>query len=251
MLPIAMAGLGLGSKLLGGIIGANSQNDATQQGMDAYKQYAQQGIDTLNQGKASSNAAFQPYTNAGATGVTGYTDSIKNRQQAAQPNLSVSNPQEALNKYLDPSAAYTMDQASKATQASALAKGGMGGGLAKALSNNANKMAMTNYNNAYQQMLDTGNQNFGQQNTIYGNKTAYDQSQIGNYGNLANMGLQATGTNQGLQYQYNNGINQNYGDIAASQQSGYNQKGKTSGDMWNGIGSSLSSGISSMFGASK
>ncbi|MGE9159674.1 hypothetical protein, partial [Escherichia coli] len=58
-------------------------------------------------------------------------------------------------------------------------------------------------------------------------------------------------TNQGLQYQYNNGINQNYGDIAASQQSGYNQQGKTSGDMWGNLGSSLSSGITSMFGGGK
>lgn len=250
MIP-AILGASLATKLAGSFLGGNAQNESTQQGMDAYKDYMNQGISTLNQGKSSSNAAFQPYTNAGTQGLQGYQTSIQNRQQAAQPSLSNSNPQTAISSYLDPSAAYTSDQAMKATQASAIAKGGMGGGLAKALSNNANKMAMTNYNNAYQQMLDTGNQNFNQQNTIYGNKTAYDQSQIGNYGNLANMGLQATGTNQGLQYQYNNGINQNYGDIAASQQSGYNQKGKTSGDMWNNIGSSLSSGITSLFGGGK
>lgn len=250
MIP-AILGASLATKLAGSFLGGNAQNESTQQGMDAYKDYMNQGISTLNQGKSSSNAAFQPYTNAGTQGLQGYQTSIQNRQQAAQPSLSNSNPQTAISSYLDPSAAYTSDQAMKATQASAIAKGGMGGGLAKALSNNANKMAMTNYNNAYQQMLDTGNQNFNQQNTIYGNKTAYDQSQIGNYGNLANMGLQATGTNQGLQYQYNNGINQNYGDLAASQQSGYNQKGKTSGDMWNNIGSSLSSGITSLFGGGK
>lgn len=250
MIP-AILGASLATKLAGSFLGGNAQNKSTQQGMDAYKDYMNQGISTLNQGKSSSNAAFQPYTNAGTQGLQGYQTSIQNRQQAVQPSLSNSNPQTAISSYLDPSAAYTSDQAMKATQASAIAKGGMGGGLAKALSNNANKMAMTNYNNAYQQMLDTGNQNFGQQNTIYGNKTAYDQSQIGNYGNLANIGLQATGTNQGLQYQYNNGINQNYGDIAASQQSGYNQKGKTSGDMWNNIGSSLSSGITSLFGGGK
>lgn len=250
MIP-AILGASLATKLAGSFLGGNAQNESTQQGMDAYKDYMNQGISTLNQGKSSSNAAFQPYTNAGTQGLQGYQASIQNRQQAAQPSLSNSNPQTAISSYLDPSAAYTSDQAMKATQASAIAKGGMGGGLAKALSNNANKMAMTNYNNAYQQMLDTGNQNFNQQNTIYGNKTAYDQSQIGNYGNLANMGLQATGTNQGLQFQYNNGINQNYGDLAASQQSGYNQKGKTSGDMWNNIGSSLSSGITSLFGGGK
>lgn len=249
MIPAAaIAGIGLGSKLLGGFLGSDAANKATQRGMDQFKQYTNQGTDVLNQGKAGVTTAFDPYTAAGSVGAAGFANSIQNRTQANQPSLSQSTPQKALTDYLDPSAAYTSNEALKATQASALAKGGMGGGLAKALGNQAQDYAMKNYNNAYQQMLDTGNQAFGQENTIYGNKTAYDQSQIGNYGNLAQMGLGATGTSQGLLGNYNNQINQNYGDIANAMMSGSVQKGRNTGNMFTGMGSDLASGITSIFG---
>lgn len=246
MVPVAA--VGLGANLLGGLFGGMSQNDATKKGMVDFKNYTNQGTNVLEGGKSGVEEAFNPYTTAGATGVGGFTDAIQNRTQAAQPTLSQSTPQTALTQYLDPSAAYTSSEALKATQASALAKGGMGGGLAKALGNQAQDYAMKNYNNAYQQMLDTGNQAFGQENIIYGNKTAYDQSQIGNYGNLAQLGLGATGTSQSLLGNYNNQINQNYSDLANSMMTGQNQKGKTTADMFTGMGSNLASGITSIFG---
>lgn len=246
MLPLlaGAAAIGLGSKLIGGL----GQSNDVQRGMDAYKNYVGQGTELLKTGAQGSNAAYQPYTQAGQTGIAGYTNAIQNRQNAPMATVTDNSAQNALTNYLDPSAAYTMDQASKATQASALAKGGLGGGLAKALSNNANKMAMTNYNNAFNQMLQGNAQTFGQQNQNYQNQTAYDQSQIGNWGNLSNLGLTATGQNQQQQLGYNTLMNQNYNDIANSQMSGYNQKGKIFGDTASGIGSSLVSGISSLFG---
>lgn len=250
MLPLlAVAGAAAGSKLLGNLVGGIGQSNDTQKGMNAYKNYVGQGTNILSAGAQSANQAYSPYTQAGQTGVQGYTDAIQNRQNAPMAAVTDNSAQNALTNYLDPSAEYTMDQASKATQASALAKGGMGGGLAKALSNNANKMAMTNYNNAYNQMLQGNAQTYGQQNTNYQNQTAYDQSQIGNYGNLANLGLTATGQNQQNQLGYNNLINQNYVDIANSQQSGWNQKGKIFGDTANSFGNNLASGISSIYGA--
>lgn len=249
MLPVAA--IGLGANLLGGLFGGMSQNDATQKGMTDFRNYTNQGTNVLEAGKSGVGDAFNPYTAAGATGAAGFANSIQNRTQANQPTLSQSNPQTALTQYLDPSAAYTSNEALKATQASALAKGGMGGGLAKALGNQAQDYAMKNYNNAYQQMLDTGNQAFGQENTIYGNKTAFDQAQIGNYGNLAQLGLGATGTSQQLLGNYNKDINQNYSDIANAMMSGQNQKGKTTSDMFTGLGSNLASGITSIFGGKK
>lgn len=246
MLPLlaGTAAIGLGSKLIGGL----GQSNDVQRGMDAFKTSVGQGTNILSAGAQSANQAYQPYTQAGQTGIAGYTNAIQNRQNAPMATVTDNSAQNALTNYLDPSAAYTMDQASKATQASALAKGGMGGGLAKALSNNANKMAMTNYNNAFNQMLQGNAQTFGQQNQNYQNQTAYDQSQIGNWGNLSNLGLTATGQNQQQQLGYNTLMNQNWNDIANSQMSGYNQKGKIFGDTASGIGSSLVSGISSLFG---
>lgn len=249
MIPGLGTGLSLGAGLLGGLFGSNAADKGIQRGQDQFKAFTQQGTDVLNQGKAGVTSAFNPYTTVGAQGAQGFADSIAGRTQAAQPTLSQSNPQNALTNYLDPSAAYTSNEALKATQASALAKGGMGGGLAKALGNQAQDYAMKNYNNAYQQMLDTGNQSFGQQQQIYGNKTAFDQAQIGNYGNLAQLGLGATGTSQGLMNDYNKGINQNYNDIANAMMSSEVSKGKNSSNLFGGIGNALGSGITSLFGA--
>ena len=252
MLPlVAIAGAAAGSKLLGNLVGGIGQSNDVQRGMNAYKNYVGQGTNILSAGAQSANQAYSPYTQAGQTGIQGYTDALQNRQNAPMATVTDNSAQNALTNYLDPSSAYTMDQASKATQASALAKGGMGGGLAKALSNNANKMAQTNYNNAYNQMLQGNAQTFGQQNTNYGNQTAYDQSQIGNYGNLANLGLTAAGQNQSNQLGYNTLINQNWKDIGDNQMSGWGNKGSIFNKTSQGIGNDLVSGITNVFGAIK
>jgi hypothetical protein len=109
-------------------------------------------------------------------------------------------------------------------------------------------MAMTNYNNAYNQMLQSNNQNFGQQQQLYTNNNDYQQQQIQNYGNLANTGLSANNANQHLQLGYNSGINNNYGEIAANQQAGYNAKAGIWGNMAQGVGDGLGAGISNIWG---
>ena len=108
---------------------------------------------------------------------------------------------------------------------------------------------MTNYNNAYQQMLNTNQQNFGQQQQNYQNKTDYDQSQISNYGNLANVGLNATTSLQGLLGNYNSAINQDYQNQAASRQQGWNDKAGIFNKTATGLGNNLGGGIMSIFGS--
>lgn len=245
--PIAALAAAAAAKTLGGAFGGLGNYNDINKGMAAYDTRANQGISTLEQGKAGADTAFNPYTSVGAQGAAGFGSSIANRQMATQPTASNFSAQ-GVSDFLNPSAAYTSDQAAKATQASAIAKGGMGGGLAKALSNNANQMAMTNYNNAFNQMLDTGKSNFAQGQQLYTNKTNFDQSQIDNYGNLANLGLNATQANQNLQGQYNMGINKNFIDMADQRASGWNAKGKVLNDTLSGIGNSLAGGISSLFG---
>lgn len=245
--PIAALAAAAAAKTLGGAFGGLGNYNDINKGMNAYDARANQGISTLEQGKAGSTEAYNPYTSVGAQGAAGFGSSIANRQMATQPTASNFSAQ-GVSDFLNPSAAYTSDQAAKATQASAIAKGGMGGGLAKALSNNANQMAMTNYNNAFNQMLDTGKSNFAQGQQLYQNKTDFDQSQIANYGNLANLGLTATGQNQNLLAQYNAGINKDYIDMGEQRASGWNAKGKVLNDTLSGLGNSLAGGISSLFG---
>lgn len=211
-------GLGaMGGSLLsaaGNYFGMDAANDQLNYGKQQYNQYANQGIDTMKQGQSASTNSYLPYTQAGETGVSGLTAGITGRQNAPMAQVTDNSAGNAIQNYLNPSAAYSTDQANKAMEASAIASGGMGGGLAKALSNNANQMAMTNYNNAYNQMLQGNAQTFGQQNQNYQNQTAYDQSQIQNYQNLAGLGLNANSANQANQLAYNNEINENYNNMA-------------------------------------
>jgi len=251
MIPAIIAAA-VAAKMAGDYAGGQKAKDAINRGEAGYASKAQQGINTLEQGKQGATAAYNPYTTAGQYGVGGYTDATKNYLANVGTGPDASQYQSSpgqVSQYLDPSAAYTSDQASKATQASAMAKGGMGGGLAKALSNNANKMAMTNYNNAYQQMLGTNQQNYGLANQSFQNLFNTQNQNMANYGNLANMGLQATNANQNLLGQYNTGIGNIYGNWGTNIQSNANNKAGVGNAQATGMGNSFLSGISSMYGA--
>jgi len=195
---------------LGNYIGMQQANDSLNTANKDYQNLSNKGINTLQQGQQGANAAYSPYTSGGETGLNGFTSGIVNRQQATTPTVTDNSASNAVNNYLNPSAAYTTDQSNKAMEANAIASGGTGGGLAKALSANTANLAMTNYNNAYNQMLQGNNQTFNQQQQNYSNNNNYQQQQIQNYGNLANMGLSATNSNQQLQQGYNSGINTDY-----------------------------------------
>lgn len=236
----SLIGAGLGA--LGTGIGAYGATGNLTEGAQKFRENALKGIDTLNQGKASTNTAFQPYTTAGQTGIAGQTSTIQGRQQAKTADY---NPVTAAGaqEYLDPSAKYQIDQANRATQASALAKGGMGGGLAKALSDNSAKMAQTYWTQAQANQLAAKNQNFNQQDINYQRNNQYQQDQINNYGDLAKQGLTATGNNQTLQGQYNTGISDAYGAIGNSAQSAENAKAGLFASASNAIGNNLAKGI--------
>lgn len=238
--------MGIGGLLAGGVgniagtlIGGNGQINDIQQGMTAYKNLANQGVRALQQGQSGANAAFNPYSSAGTTGVQGQTAATQGYMGAVNPSAYKTSAG-GVSDWLNPSAAYSTDQANRAMQASALAKGGVGGGLAKALANNAQKMAMTNWNNAASQQLAANGQNFQQ------NKSAQD-SNVANWSGLAQQGLQATGQNQQLQAGYNSGINQNFQGQADAMQSGWNAKGKVFNDTSKDTGNALGKLVGGLF----
>lgn len=233
---------GVGS-LVGGIMNSND----IQQGMQDFQNNVNQGTDVLKQGQAAANSAFSPYTTAGAAGVGGMLSAIQSRTQAPNAAVTDNSAGNAIANYLNPSAAYSIDQSNKAMASQGIASGAAGGGMAKALSNNANQMAQTNYNNAYQQMIAGNNLTNTQQNTNAQNTNNFTQQQVGNFGQLAGIGLNATQGNQGLQQGYNQGINSNFGDIAANQQSGYNALGQNAKNTATNAGNSAGGILSSIF----
>lgn len=211
-----MAGAGsLASGMISGIgnaVGARAALGELNDAKSDYNKKMETGIQTQQQGLDQANAAYQPYTAAAQSGLAGYTGDINGRQQAQGPSLGSYDP----NAYLNPSAAYTTSQANTAAQSSSLAHGGLGGGLGKALSNNANKMAMTNYNEAYQKMLDTNAQKFNQGQQLYTNATDYQQQQIANKGNAATLALQGLSAGSQVASGYRGNISNLYGNMAAT-----------------------------------
>lgn len=235
---IPMTGLiGAASSAIGGI----GQSRAYNRGLAQYKNFANQGIDQLKSGMQTATQAYDPYAQSGQAGLTGELAAVQGRQQAQLPQLQQTTAESA-RAWMDPSANYMQDQARKAAQASGLATGATGGGMQKAIADNAAKMGLTAWNNAAAQNLAANQANFGQQQQNYQNTTDYQQQQIGNYGNIANRGLQSQNALQGLLGQYNTGINQNYLNMGqAALGTAQNQ-----GDIWRNTAGNLGKQLGSI-----
>jgi len=235
---IPMTGLiGAASSAIGGI----GQSRAYNRGLAQYKNFANQGSDQLKSGMQTATQAYDPYAQSGQAGLTGELAAVQGRQQAQLPQLQQTTAESA-RAWMDPSANYMQDQARKAAQASGLATGATGGGMQKAIADNAAKMGLTAWNNAAAQNLAANQANFGQQQQNYANTTDYQQQQIGNYGNIANRGLQSQNALQGLLGNYNTGINQNYLNMGqAALGTAQNQ-----GDIWRNTAGNLGKQLGSI-----
>lgn len=238
----ALIGAGVGA--LGSVIGGMGASDAASKAAEAQRAAIAEANKTLAAGKSASTAAFNPYTDAGKTGAESELASVQGRKQAQTAEY---NPVTAAGaqEYLDPSLNFQIAQATKAGNASALAKGGMGGGLVKALSNNATKMAQTYWTQAQANQLAAKNQNFNQQDTNYQRNNAFQQSQIDNYGNIANRGLTATGANQNILKDYNMGIADNLTGAGNADANKYANKGQIFSNTASNIGNTVGSAVAS------
>lgn len=236
-----------GTKLFGSLVGALGQNEALNRGMNAYNKNVGQGTQTLRSGQQGAGAAFDPYSQTGAAANQGQLDAVQNRTQAAQPTLSNTSAG-GIASWLNPMATWQQNQATKAATAAGVATGATGGGMQRAISADANQRAQTGWNDAYNQMLQANNQNFQQGQTQYQNQTDFDQSQINNLGGIADRGLSAVGTNQGLQQGYNFGVNQNFGNMANTAMGVNAVKGQLWNDTATGVGNSAGNMFSSWLG---
>ena len=242
--------------LAGGVIGAGATlwGNAQEQEVEAkakaaYAEQANKGINTLQSGRAETVNDFNPYLKAGKVGVEGTVQGIQGRVHAGQPIQSNVNPGMVLSDYLNPSAAYTTRLANDSIRSQALAGGAAGGGMLKALSDNANKMAMTNYNEAFIQALNAGKLNFDQDQQIYTNKTNFDQSQIDNNQRLLASGLAANTSLGNISQAYDKDINTAYTDLGNSMAGGDYLKGRSANAATQQSGNLLAKGSQDLIGS--
>ena len=234
-IPGAAAGLG---GLAGGLVGSGMIGDATKAANKLYKQGRGYITDNNNQQRQD----FQPFMQAGQDAVGNVQSTLSAGSGAANPTLS-----QAFNfdAWQNPATQYRIDQANAGINASALAKGGVGGGLAKSLAANSQNMASEEYANTYDRYLKQNQQDFGQQQQLFTNDQNQWQQQLAGWQNLANMGLDATGTTGNIGLGYTNAYNTNLNNQA---QLGYQSATDRAAAIGGGLKSAFS-GLSSLYGA--
>ena len=152
----------------------------------------------------SANALLNPY-------IQGGTSAFQNLASLMQPGGQLTQ-QFGLQQMQqnDPGYQFRIDQANKALQASAAARGGaLGGGALRSLQNQSQNLASSEMQNAYGRWQDQQTQLFNRLNTLGGaGLTAGNQAGanlMNAYGQAGNWNVNAAGTagnwlNQGTQY---------------------------------------------------
>lgn len=208
---------------IGGLVQAFGTNDAATDAARKYReqaaQYGQtagQGRDVLTQNQQAANQAYSPYGQLGTQAAGAYSQALA----AGQPGFNYQQGQFNFDQFADPGAQYRMDQANKAIQASAIAKGGLGGGTAKALQANSQGMASQEFANSFNRFQDTSRMLYGQAADQYNR----GQQWTDRLGNAAAQGQQGAATMAGLNQGYANALNSNWLGQAQAQ-AGLNSQG--------------------------
>lgn len=244
--PLGMIAGGL-TGAAAGLIGGASADEDLRRGRAAYGQKAQAGINQLRTGRAEAKSNYAPVIAGGQSSYQRAQDMTAGRQQAAQPNFTATTADSA-NPYLAKMSDYGQKQSQQAMQASALARGGMGGGFLKALSNNAQDYAATKYQQAQQMAQGANAQNFGQEQQIYANRTGFDQSQIENTQANAQAGLAGLAGYTGAAGNYDTGVSRAYEDWGTSEAGLYGASATNKSKKWANAGRGLAGAASALLG---
>jgi len=177
-------GLGIGSNLLQGIMGAKAANKAASQAAQAQRE----ALALSGRMYDETNQRLAPWVQTGQEANQRLAGLVSGMQQ---PGFDYQQKDFNFDAMRDPGAAYTMAEAVKALNASSLAKGGMGGGALKALNEMTQGIAQQNYQGAWNRYLDESKMRYGQASDKYGRAREFQQGQIGNEMGLANAGRES------------------------------------------------------------
>ncbi len=206
----AVSGLTSG---LSGLFGANAAEEAAQQQAASI----QKGID-FSQGMYDKGVAeFEPYKAAGTQALGQYQGLLANQQQ---PEFGYKQDQFQFDKWKDPSVDYAIQQANNALQASALAKGGMGGGMAKALQANTANIANKGYSNAFDRWHKNSQMMNDQAQQKYERDYGFQSDRLKNYGGLAQTGFDAAKDTANLGQGLAQSVSNMYGEQGNAQAQG-------------------------------
>lgn len=188
---------------------------------------------------------LSPYIQSGTKNLGTYQNLL---DTTTQPTLNYTQDDFTFDKWKDPGAQYQMDQAARAMESSALAKGATGGGFAKALQTNRSNLANTAYSSAYDRWLNNSKLKYGQAYDQYTRDYTFQQNKLGQYGNLAGQGLSAANALAGFGQQSANNASNLYQGIGSAQAAGTLGSYNSIAGGINGVMSGLSSGLGAYYG---
>jgi len=183
--------LGAGSSLLGGLVAGNAASSAGSQ--QAAAEQAALDFTKKQYGEAQTN--LNPYIQAGQ-GAEGKYSALVNGM--SQPTFQDPTKSFQFSTYSDPNAQYDQQQSAQAINASALGRGAVGGGEAKALQTNASNLGNTAYQGAYGRYLANSQMLYNQAGQNYQRNFDWQNNQIGQTAGLANQGQSAASTLAGI-----------------------------------------------------
>ena len=240
-LSIALTAGGIGANLLQGIMGAKASDRAAQQMADAQRA----ALAFSQQAYGESKDRFAPYLQAGAGGL-GRLEGLVSGMQA--PEWTYQQPDFQFDKYKDPGAQFLIDQAMKAINSSAIAKGGLGGGAVNAINATAANLGNQAFQGAFGRHMDTSKMKYGQAADQYARQREFQNAQIAANQGLAQAGQGAATTLGGFgqaQGQYGGNMLAGVGQSQAlGTISGTNALLQGIGGAWNELGG----GLGKMFG---
>jgi len=169
-----------GTSLLGGILGQNASERAASQAAEAQRQ----ALDFQKQMYGEGQTNLAPYIAQGAQAV----GNLQGIAGQAQPGFGYKQDEFSFSKDSDPGAQYLMQQAAQAINASALAKGGMGGGLAKSLNTEIGNQSNTAFQGAYGRWMARSQMLNDQEQQKYGRNLGWQQNQFGQQAHIADLG---------------------------------------------------------------
>jgi hypothetical protein len=252
--------IGMGTSLVGGLIGSNSANNAAQAQRDAANKAAdylkgnsQQALDFQNNQWGQTQNNFAPYLQSGqgannalqyGLGIGGSANGSGVGQGSLLQGYQGFTAPTGLDMQNDPGYMERLKLGTDALQKSAAARGSvLTGGTAKALDSYAQDYASNEYGNVYGRALQGYQTNANNFYTNQGN-------QFNRLSALANSGQQAAGTLGGLGQSASNNVSQNLlstgqnvanqiNNAGAATASGYVQSGNSWGQGIANAGDSL------------
>jgi hypothetical protein len=196
MVPAIIAAAGLGTQMLGtmqqskGIKQQIADENRIREEQKAEAQRLNTGIRTDVQGK------YDPYTGLKLSGIEG----MQNYQETPYEEFRYAG---RVDDFMDPSLNYQQDQAARTMQQNQVA-GGMAqsGAALKALNAQTSNIAQTGYNNAYNQMAQERDRQYGVHRDTYATKIAAANAKYGRDKDIMDIGDRAIDNSAQADYWY-------------------------------------------------